>query len=105
MKRSHFNHPAFSSLMNKRLTIVYACAEITSSVGYIQEIDEGVSLRCLYEVLIDIEQLNFDIDNFTKNEKISILKIMEKLFIQKKSFSMDCVAAYVKILLKSLAHV
>ena len=84
---------------------MYACAEITSSVGYIQEIDEGVSLRCLYEVLIDIEQLNFDIDNFTKNEKISILKIMEKLFIQKKSFSMDCVAAYVKILLKSLAHI
>lgn len=105
IKRSHFNHPAFIALMNKRLTIVYACVEITSSVGYIEEIDEGVSLRCLYEVLRDILELNFDVDNFTRNEKISILKIMQKMFIKKKSFSIECVAAYVKILTSAMTQV
>ena len=91
--------------MNKRLTIVYACVEITSAVGYIDEIDEGVSLRCLYEVLRDILELNFDVDNFNRNEKLSILKILEKMFIYKKSFSMDCLAAFIKILTQAMTQV
>ena len=97
-KRSFMNHPRIVALMNKRLTIVYACVEITSSVTYIDEIDQGVSLRCLYEILKDIKDYNFDVERFSSNEKKSVLTIIEKMFLKKKQFSNDCVAAYVKVL-------
>ena len=45
------NHPSFVQIMKKRLSIVYACVEICSTVSFIDEIEEGISLRCLYQIL------------------------------------------------------
>lgn len=92
------NHPGFVSLMNKRLSIVYACIEISSTVAYIEELEEGISLRCLYQTLIDIRRFKFNFDNFKHEGKKSILTALEKLFLKKRSVSVECVASYIKLI-------
>lgn len=91
------NHPSFVEIMRKRLTIVYACVEISSTVSFVEEIEEGISLRCLYRILLDINSTGFSLHNFSSQQKKSILNVLEKLFLKKNQISVECAASYVKL--------
>jgi len=92
------NHPGFVALMKKRMATVFSSIEISSKASFLDEMEERVSLTCLYRLLQDIIKYKFSLNHFEPIRKVKFLTLLEKLFLAKKHLSADCLAAFVKLL-------
>lgn len=96
----HFmNHPGFVALMKKRLATVFSAIEITSKSAYLEEMEEKVSLTCLYVLLQDILRFKFPLHHFEPVRRVKFISLLEKLFLARKHLFADCLAAYLKLLM------
>ena len=98
--KSFMNHPGFIALMKKRLSTVFSSVEISSKASFLEEMEEKVSLTCLYQLVQDMVNYRFPLAHFEPLRRIKFLTLLEKLFLNQKNLSVDCLAAYVKLLLQ-----
>ena len=100
-KNKHFmNHPGFVSLMIKRLSTVFSCVEISSRASFLEEMEEQVSLTCLYSLLLDIFKFNFTLEHFEPFRRVKLITLLEKLFLSQKHLSTNCLASFIKLLMQ-----
>ena len=93
------NHPGFVALMKKRLSTVFSAVEISSKASFLDEMEEKVSLTNLYQFIKDIVKYRFPLLHLEPVRRIKLLTLLEKLFLAQKHLSLDCLAAYLKMLL------
>ena len=89
-------HPAVMSLMEKRLACVFASIEISSKASFLEEMEEKVSITCLYRLLQDIVKIKFPLSTFKPIRRVKFVGLIEKLFLTRKHVSLDCLAAFIK---------
>ena len=95
----YMNHPGFISLMTKRLSTVFSCVEISSKASFLEEMEEQASLTSLYGLLQDIVKYHFTLDHFEPLRRIKFITLLEKLFLDQKHLSTNCLAAFVKLMM------
>jgi hypothetical protein len=100
-KRS-VSHPAIVALMDKRLAAVFSSVEISSKTGFLEEMEEKVSTTCLYKFLKDVVEYKFDLSLLATIRRAKMIRLIERLFLGKRNVSLDCLAAFVKLLLRLL---
>lgn len=87
-------------LLLGRLTTLYAFQEIIKIQGSLTEVDEKGMIMNFYQILLDTIKHKHILIEYSVNEKKIFLTLMEKIFIEKRQFSMDTVASFLKLISK-----
>lgn len=95
-------HLKSQPLLLLRLTTLYTCQEIIKAPGSLMEVDEKGIIVIFYQILLDSIKLDIICKEYGINEKKLFVTLMEKIFIEKRQFSMETVSSFIKVLSKLL---
>lgn len=98
LRESHLKKKGKFLLM--RFTTLYTYQEIIKAPGNLLEIDEKGIIMIFYKILLDTIK-NPDIwKEYGPNEKKMFVTLMQKIFVEKRQFSMETVASFIKLISK-----
>lgn len=85
------------SLLLTRLTTLYSFQEIIRVQGSLIEVDEKGMIKIFYQILLDTIKNEHILNEYSHNEKQIFVKLIEKIFVEKRQFSMETVASFIKL--------
>jgi hypothetical protein len=101
-KGSVSNHPGFVALMKKRLATIFSSIEISTKANFLEEMEEKGSLTSLYRLIQDIVKYDFNLEHFEEIKRVKLVSLLEKLFLVRRHVSLECMAAFIKLLARLL---
>lgn len=96
------NHPGFIALMNKRLSTIFSTLEMSSKASFLEEMEQKGSMTALYRMLQDIIKYEFSLEHFEELRRVKLIALLEKLFLARRYVSNECLAAFIKLLMRLL---
>jgi len=87
-------------LLLLRLTTLYTYQEIIRAPGNLMEVDEKGIIIIFYQILLDSIKNENICKEYGVNEKKMFVTLMQKIFIEKRLFSMETVGSFVKVMSK-----
>ena len=88
------------NLLLVRLTTLYTYQEIVRAPGNLMEVDEKGIIMIFYQILLDSIKNAHVAKEFAVNEKKMVVTLMQKIFIEKRQFSMETVGSFIKVISK-----
>ena len=99
LRKAHIMKKTPQKLLLQRLTTLYTCQEIIRAPGTVLEVDEKGIIMIFYQILLDSINNSSVIAEYSINEKKIFITLMDKIFIEKRQFSMETVASFVKVIM------